>query len=304
MATPQFLIIDDDLNTALLIKDVLQIGFPSATIEIADTNGHAWTILNSFTPDLITTDFARPGGTGLEFVAELRQSTDARLRRTPVLVITGAIGLDPQQSPSVRDLELRFFRTGAQKVLQKPFHLQHFLDLLNELLPLDVHQDLALLRLKRESESLDYKESINLSLKDNVASLAKDVIAMANIGGGNIVIGVAEETPGKFIDVGVGPESITHFEVSRLNRSLRSYLDPPVAVRVRYLRDVGKEFIILDIPAAAEVPLLPARSNENASLYTGRLYIRNTACESSEVKSSVELRALLYRFQTNKGSAM
>ncbi|MFH1674249.1 MAG: RNA-binding domain-containing protein [Pseudomonadota bacterium] len=302
MAKPQFLIVEDDPRTALTIKDILCDGFPSATIEVTDTNGHAMEILNVFAPDLITTDFLRPGGTGLEFVASLRQSTDARLRRTPVLAISGSIGSDPKRFPEARDLELRFFRAGAQKVLPKPFHVQDFLDSVNELLPLDVHPDFALLHLKRKSESIDYKEPIDLSDKDNVASLAKDVIAMANIGGGTIVVGVAEESPGKFIDVGVESELLSYFEVSRLNRSLRSYLDPPVSVRVRHIRDAGKAFIILDVPSAEEVPLLAARSNERAFLYTGRLYMRNTACEISEVKSSIELRSLLDRFQKNRGS--
>ncbi len=290
--SPRFLIVEDDDTTADFLRDILKSGFPKAKVEIAYSNDQANEILKTFSPDLITSDIARPGGSGLDFMAALRKTQHVRIRKVPVIAITGLANPRIQR----QEIELTLYRAGFRKVFPKPFSVEQLLDYVNELLPLEIDPDLALLHLKRESRSLDYKGFVDLSNKDGVASLAKDVIAMANSGGGNIIIGMAEKSPGVFVGVGIDPQFLDYLEVSMLNRALRSYLDPPIAVDVRRVSDDGKTFVILKVPSADDVPILAARNNDKASLYMGRLYVRNTACESAEAKSSSELRLLLSRF--------
>ena len=54
-------------------------------------------------PDLITTDMFRPGGSGLEFIQQIRAIT--ALQDTPIVMISG--GATPKERQQVRRLGLR-----------------------------------------------------------------------------------------------------------------------------------------------------------------------------------------------------
>lgn len=53
-----------------------------------------------------------------------------------------------------------------------------------------------------EHDSWDFKERLDLSKKEDVANITKDIIALSNSGGGHLVIGVED---GSFDPVGMGP---------------------------------------------------------------------------------------------------
>src|SRR6266446_4209950 len=65
---------------------------------------------------------------------------------------------------------------------------------------MDVAKELSIERLREllnapcEMERLDFKETLDLSSGRAYAELAKDVLAMANSGGGHIVVGIADTT--------------------------------------------------------------------------------------------------------------
>ncbi|NIN01351.1 MAG: hypothetical protein GTO24_25645, partial [candidate division Zixibacteria bacterium] len=80
-------------------------------------------------------------------------------------------------------------------MLAKPFKIEEILDLLNLVLPVKSNPDAVRIYLGSERQDLDYKEGLDLQTKDNCAALAKDVIAIANWGGGTIIVGVAEPRP-------------------------------------------------------------------------------------------------------------
>ena len=51
-----------------------------------------------------------------------------------------------------------------------------------------------LLECRGECEYLDYKEELNLNSDYDKSSFARDVLAMKNVGGGYIVLGVKDQT--------------------------------------------------------------------------------------------------------------
>ena len=268
------------------MAQIIRNAFEDSQVFIAGTNGEAFRKLASVNPNLITTDIYHPGGNGFEFLTRLRGKAETEL--IPVVAISGQ-ATDSQQ--------LAYYRHGFDAVLPKPFTIEELIATITRLLRLRPDPDLKLVHMGFETQSLDYKESVDLTSRSGRASLAKDVMAMANWGGGTIVIGVAESSPGEFIPRGVPDSALEHFETTQLNRGVNEFLDPPVSITVRRVRERSQIFVLLTIPAAENSFILVKRQNDDAKIYPGRIYSRSSASESAEVKTSSELRELLDRLQ-------
>ena len=105
---PLVLIVEDDLQTRALYRDVLaQEGF--RTIE-AHNGFQALEKARESRPDVVLTDLAVPGMDGFEFCEALQQSDATRI--IPILAITG--------HSQYLDQPDRFRRAGIAQVLLKP----------------------------------------------------------------------------------------------------------------------------------------------------------------------------------------
>jgi CheY-like chemotaxis protein len=282
----KFVVLDDEENIASLVSDIIQTCVEDSEVFEVRTNKEAIRVLTSITPNLITTDIYHPGGSGLEFLSWLRCRPETEF--VPVIAITGHAADNEQ---------LSYFKHGFDAVIPKPFLTQELIAAVTRLLRLRADPDLQLVHLGRENESLDYKETIDLESKRGTASLAKDVMAMANWGGGTIVVGVAEPKPGEFLPRGVPDSALGLFETTRLNRTINEFLDPHVSVAVRRAQEENRTYILLTIPAAKHSLIFAKRQNDEAGLYPGRIYSRSAAVESAEVRTSFELRQLLDRLR-------
>ena len=264
------------------MASVLEKAF-HATVRGVATNDEAIQELETQQFDLIVTDLSHPGGDGLEFLASLRK--DARWRRIPILV----------QSARVAGLkaEVEAWRGGARCVLAKPYSLRQFVDAAEGLLGVRVDSDGALVELGSETQSLDYKSALPLTEKAARAALAKDVIAMANTGGGTIVVGVEESTPGRFVPSGISESSCAPLETTRLNQALSAFVDPPLGIRSRQVLYNGKWFVFIEVPSAAPLLAMPRRDHPEAGLLVGRIYVRTAGAQSAPLQTSAEIRTLV-----------
>jgi two-component system cell cycle response regulator DivK len=105
---PLVLIVEDDLQTRALYRDVLeQEGF--RTIE-AHNGFQALEKARESCPDVVLTDLAVPGMDGFEFCQALQESAATRI--IPILAITG--------HSEYLDQPDRFRRAGIAQVLLKP----------------------------------------------------------------------------------------------------------------------------------------------------------------------------------------
>jgi CheY-like chemotaxis protein len=286
----KFLVLDDEENIASLIGLIIQNSIEGAQVYAARTNDEAFRILASTTPNLITSDIYHPGADGFEFLTRLRGAPETAF--IPVIAVSGN---------ATENQQLAYYKHGFDAVIPKPFQTEELIAAITRLLRLRADPVLQLVHLGFETQSLDYKEIVDLASKSGRASLAKDVMAMANWGGGTIVVGVAESQPGEFVPQGVPDLALGSFETSRLNRAVNEFLDPPVPITVRRVRDGNQIFVLLSVPAAKDSFVLVKRQNEDAGIYPGRIYSRNSAAESAEVRTSSELRELLDRLQRTKG---
>jgi CheY-like chemotaxis protein len=286
----KFLVLDDEENIASAIARIIEHSIAGSQVYTAKTNEEALRIVASITPTLVTTDIYHPGGDGFEFLTRLR--SEPKTAFIPVIAISGN-ARDSQQ--------LEYYKHGFDAVVPKPFQTEELIIAITRLLRLRVDPAVQLVHLGIETQSHDYKETVDLVSKSGRASLAKDVMAMANWGGGTIVVGVAEPEPGEFVAQGVPSSMLGSLETSRLNRAVNEFLDPPIPITVRRVRDGNQIFVLLSVPAAMDSLVLVKRQNDDAGIYPGRIYSRSAAAESAEVKTSSELRELLDRLQRRKG---
>ncbi len=282
----QFLVVDDEPVIREALASIIEHSIKGAEVQTAGTNEEAFRILVSTAPSLITSDIYRPGGDGFEFLTKLRsQSKNSFI---PVIAISGQSN-DEQQ--------LAYYRHGFDAVVPKPFQTEDLITVINRLLRLRSDPAMQLVHLGIETPSHDYKETIDLSSKSGRASLAKDVIAMANSGGGTIIFGVAEPRPGEFVPQGLSEVVLASLETSRVNRAINDYLDPPVPSTARRVQEGDQAFVLLTVPPAKGSLVLVKKQNDEAGLYPGRIYARTKAAETAEVKSSSELRELLEQLE-------
>src|SRR5260221_2275857 len=175
----KFLVVDDDDLLASLTAQVIQKSFPGSDVRAAHTNDHAFEILTSFIPHLVATDINHPGESGFELPTRLR--SDPKTAFIPVVAVSGS-STDQQQ--------LAQYKHGFDAVVPKPWQTERLITTIARLLRVRADPDLLLIHLGFETQSHDYKETVELVSKFGRASLAKDVMAMANWGGGTIVVGM------------------------------------------------------------------------------------------------------------------
>ena len=104
----KFLIVEDDLKTATVIKDSL-VAF-SHTVEISNDGNDALFLAKSYEYDAILLDNSLPGKDGMSICREIRSSG----KTTPILFMS----VDDET-----DTKLQAFKTGADDYITKPFAL-------------------------------------------------------------------------------------------------------------------------------------------------------------------------------------
>jgi len=119
---PLVLIVDDDPDMRELLETLFKlIGF--ATFQ-AGNNTEALAQALTHHPDLITTDMFRPGGSGHEFIQQIRAIT--ALQDTPIVMISG--GATPKERQQVRQL-------GQTLTMPKPFEPFEFYATIEQFIP-------------------------------------------------------------------------------------------------------------------------------------------------------------------------
>jgi len=280
------LILDDEAMNRQLLRIALESTY-SASIYEASSNDEAWQILRHNRIDVITTDIIHPEENAIEFVREVRK--DLQYAFTPILVIS-AVSWD--HTSELSSLNVACFN--------KPVNISDVLRLVGMLLHMKKDPYISMLDMGTELPSLDYKREIDIHTNDGRAAIAKDIIAMANSGGGTIIVGVDEVAPGEFSKVGLPVKNLHDFEASVINRAVRNYMSPSVSLTVRRVIDNGLTFIFIEVPSIDDELVLVAKMNLKSGLYSGRIYIRTAASESAELQDAAELRRLTDRVIRHK----
>lgn len=285
---PKIIAIDDEPIVLELYTRIFAKVYEATVITTTDST-EVLTLVLEQPPDLFITDLFHPGVSGISLIEKLRAEEATKF--LPIWVISG----QARTKHGIIAADV-----GADLVIKKPFSYDELIGRANRLFNYKFDPDEALIDLGFEAPDLDYKENLELNTKFGCASFAKDVIAFANYGGGSIVLGVSEPEKGRFRKVGLNPNEIEKVEVTLLNKALRDYIEPPHHISSKVIKQSGLIFVIVKIPPANEVPLLAKKQHERANLFPGRIYTRNSAAETSEIRHSEEVRKIIDRIISYK----
>lgn len=106
------LIVEDDFDTLHPLAELLRL--KGYTVSTATEVQQGLTVARHHPPDLIITDIALPGPSGLHFIVQVRR--DPRLRATPIIVISGCGPMILVEAEAA----------GANCCLEKPININHF----------------------------------------------------------------------------------------------------------------------------------------------------------------------------------
>ncbi|MEG3791243.1 RNA-binding domain-containing protein [Lysobacter sp. CCNWLW3] len=150
----------------------------------------------------------------------------------------------------------------------------------------------------REALGIEVKRWLDLTVKADQAVLAKAAIALANHGGGFIVLGYEELTDGAFECHLPRPTNLDAYSQDVIARIVATYAEPAFQVQVsRVVRQAdGATHPVIQVPGGHRTPVMAKKgSPDQKTLISGRVYIRRPTPESAEPGSAVEWRDLLDR---------
>jgi putative two-component system response regulator len=143
---PRILVVDDNPDTMVLMKELLEThGYDVVTVPDA---AEAELEVRRLPPDLILSDVIMPGKSGYEFCRELKENSATRL--IPFVLITGL---------SDREDKLRGIESGADDFLNKPIFSEELFARVK-----------SLLKLKEFTDELETADSVLCTLGRSVES--------------------------------------------------------------------------------------------------------------------------------------
>ncbi len=146
----------------------------------------------------------------------------------------------------------------------------------------------------REDLAYEYKSWLDLKKNEDKAKLAKAAIALANHGGGFIVLGFEEQ--GQILASQQRPKAIPAITQDAINGAICRYAEPEFHCEMHPVRssDTNVEHPVIVVPGTLTVPVMSKRESlENIAQH--RCYIRKPGPRSEEPKTADEWRTLLNR---------
>ena len=137
-----------------------------------------------------------------------------------------------------------------------------------------------------------------LSENAEKARLAKEIIALANSGGGRIFIGFEDDDGGVHKPILPGPNEEKAFERDGISDLVQRYCTPPIQCKVeyRYQTDENIRHPVILIPGDSRVPTFASHgSPDQKTLVAGQVYVRRPGGSSEPCRDQNDWELLLDR---------
>ena len=139
----------------------------------------------------------------------------------------------------------------------------------------------------REDLAVEYKNWLNLNQEKDKAKLAKACIALANHGGGFLVLGFDEQADSLISIL----RPVNFFEITQdvINSVIRRYADPAFHCQLHTIRQptTGVDHLLVTVPGGQSVPIMSKRRCQR-TLQQFRCYIRKPGPRSEEPQTAEE----------------
>jgi predicted HTH transcriptional regulator len=150
----------------------------------------------------------------------------------------------------------------------------------------------------REERNIEYKgtgsgDGMDWTQARVKSRLVRKTMAMANIGGGVIVLGV-DEVGGRCEPTGLPPATTAAYKQDDVQEYVNQRADPYVRLTLSHVEWQTKRFVVIQVRGFDELSVVCTRNGEH--IREGAVYTRPfTKHESVEVQSQSEMRELLDR---------
>lgn len=155
----------------------------------------------------------------------------------------------------------------------------------------------------RETLDVEVKEWLDLTTNEHRALIAKEIIALANHGGGFFVIGFSEAADGTFTPATSRPPNLDDWSQDAIQSIVSRYLDPAIQCEVVHRpRPGSKEYHpTIIVPGGHRVPIKSkSASPDGRALVAHRVYIRRPGPAAEEPRTAEEWDRLLERCLQNR----
>ena len=161
---------------------------------------------------------------------------------------------------------------------------------------LDLRNLVPLIEMPREDLGFEYKSWLNLEEKHAQATLVKATIAMANHGGGFIVLGFEESGNNKILASIPKPVEYTDITQDKINSAIQKFVTSNFHCKVYFISHQETKVMhpIIRVPGGQKEPVMSKRDVGDV-LLKHRCYVRKPGPKSEEPKTSEEWRELLNR---------
>lgn len=146
-----------------------------------------------------------------------------------------------------------------------------------------------LLKEPREALDIEVKQWLDLSDNGHKAALAKEIIALANHGGGYIIVGFDELADGTFQQSQDAPSDLSPWSQDSVQAIVSRYVDPAIQCQVTLIGHPadGRKHPVIVVPGGHRVPVRAKKgSPDNTRLVTNRVYVRRPGPNSEEPRTT------------------
>lgn len=170
-------------------------------------------------------------------------------------------------------------------------------------MPLDIR---TLLDAPRETLSVEHKAWLDLGDQRHRGILAKALIALANHGGGYVVIGISEEEGGTRRRVVARPPEIAAYSQEMIATLVRKFIDPVFDCELLTLKDpeTDVELAVLSVPSGIPDIVMSKSGVPDGPISEFRIYMRKPGPASEMPTTISEWRALFDRCVKARQSEM
>ncbi|MFJ3374845.1 helix-turn-helix domain-containing protein [Pseudomonas sp. NPDC086112] len=158
----------------------------------------------------------------------------------------------------------------------------------------------------REALECEVKNWLDLQgSNEDKATFAKAVLALANHGGGFIILGLAETDVG-ILEAGERPATLDSYNQDLVNGIVQNYCDPPFHCAVHIVANpLGAVFPVVQVPGGHRVPVRARRAGPNGNtVHLNAIYVRKPGPRSETPQSAQDWDDLLARCLRNRRDEM